>query len=280
MKAIFIFLIIAQHDEKEYKNPMTGTDHTKFPAQPPENQAPSPVVILVNAQMGENIGASARAMLNCGVSELRLVNPRDGWPSERAEATSSGALGIMPPVRVFATTTEAIADLHHVYATTARPRDMVKNVMTAHSAGADMRVREAKGQKIGLLFGAERSGLNNEDVALSGTVITIPLNPGFSSLNLAQAVLLVAYEWMMAGDKTPAKQTINNDSFPATQTSMSELYKRLETELEDNGFFRAPDMKPTVIRNLRAMLTRAEMTDQEVKTFHGIISALLGKRLR
>lgn len=259
---------------KKPKTPgMTGTDHTKI--APAGN---SPVVILVDPQMGENIGAAARAMLNCGVSELRLVNPRDGWPNERAEAMSAGALDKMPPVRVFPTTAEAIADLHHVYATTARPRDMVKNAMTARSAAADMRARAATGQRLGLLFGAERSGLGNDDVALSGTVITIPLNPGFSSLNLGQAVLLVAYEWMTAGDNTPARQMINNDSFPATQDSMTNLYARLETELQELGFFRAPDMKPTVIRNLRALLTRAEMTDQEVKTFHGMISALTGKR--
>jgi tRNA/rRNA methyltransferase len=254
---------------------MTGTDHSQLtPA------SGGPVVILVNPQMGENIGATARAMLNCGLSELRLVNPRDGWPNEKAEANSSGALGMMPPVQVFNSTAEAVADLHHIYATTARPRDMVKSVMTARGAGADMRGREASGQRIGLLFGAERSGLVNEDVAFAGTVITIPLNPGFSSLNLAQAVLLVTYEWMCAGDKTPDKQLVDNYSFPATQASMNELNARLETELQDSGFFRAPDMKPTVIRNLHAMFTRAEMTDQEVKTFHGIISALIGKRLK
>lgn len=238
------------------------------------------MVVLVNPQMGENIGAAARAMLNCGIAELRLVNPRDGWPNERAEAMSSGALAVMPPVQVYASTAEACADLHHVYATTARPRDMVKNVMTARSAAADMRQREATGQRIGLLFGAERSGLENGDVALAGTVITIPLNPGFSSLNLGQAVLLVTYEWMVAGDKTPDRQLINNDSFPATQDSLNNLLQRLEDELQQQGFFRSPEMKPTVVRNLHAMLTRSEMTDQEVKTFHGIISALTGKRLK
>jgi tRNA/rRNA methyltransferase len=263
------------HQKPNKTATMTGTDHSQL-----KIDSPAPIIILVDPQMGENIGAAARAMLNCGLTELRLVNPRDGWPNERAEAMSSGALGIMPPVKVYATTSDAIADLHHVYATTARPRDMVKNVMTARGAGADMRIRMAGGQRLGLLFGAERSGLGNEDVALSGTVITIPLNPGFSSLNLAQAVLLVSYEWMAAGDTTPSKQLINNDSFPATQDSLTELYRRLETELQDNAFFRAPDMKPTVLRNLHAMLTRTEMTDQEVKTFHGIISALLGKRLK
>ncbi len=251
---------------------MTGTNHTQLQAP-----ARGPVVILTHPQMGENIGAAARAMLNCGVSELRIVNPRDGWPNERADAMSAGALDAMPPVQVFSSTAEAIADLHFVYATTARPRDMVKQVMTARSAAADMRHREAQGQRLGLLFGAERSGLVNDDIAISGAVITIPLNPGFASLNLGQAVLLVTYEWMMAGDKTADQLTINN-SFPATQNSMTELYRRLEDELETGGFFRARDMKPTVLRNIQAMLTRARMTDQEVKTFHGIISALTGKK--
>lgn len=255
---------------------MTGTDHTKLTQAPA--QATGPVVILVNPQMGENIGATARAMLNCGLVSLRIVNPRDGWPNERAEAMAAGALEMMPPVEVYDSTEAAIADLHHVYATTARPRDMVKNVMTARAAANDMRARESEGQRIGLLFGAERSGLGNEDVAIAGTVITIPLNPGFSSLNLGQAVLLVAHEWMSAGDATPGVQMINNDSFPATQDSMTNLYQRLEDELQRTGFFRAPDMKPTVLRNLHSMLTRAEMTDQEVKTFHGIISALTGKK--
>lgn len=251
---------------------MTGTNLPQL-----KSAAPGPVVILTNPQMGENIGAAARAMLNCGVSGLRIVNPRDGWPSERAEAMSAGALEAMPPVKVYASTAEAIADLHFVYATTARPRDMVKQIMTARSAAVDMRRREAEGQRIGLLFGAERSGLINDDIALSGAVITIPLNPGFASLNLGQAVLLVTYEWMMAGDKTADQLTIG-DSFPATQDSMNELYRRLEDELETGGFFRARDMKPTMIRNLRAMLVRAGMSDQEIKTFHGIISALTGKK--
>jgi tRNA/rRNA methyltransferase len=255
---------------------MTGTDHTKLP--PTADLAHGPVVILVNPQMGENIGATARAMLNCGLVSLRIVNPRDGWPNDRAAAMAAGALDMMPPVEVFTSTADAIADLHHVYATTARPRDMVKNVMTARAAATDMRAREQSGQRIGLLFGAERSGLGNDDVAISGTVITIPLNPGFSSLNLGQAVLLVAHEWMSANDTTPPCQLINNDSFPATQDSMTNLYQRLEDELEQNGFFRSPDMKPTVLRNLHSMLTRADMTDQEVKTFHGIITALLGRR--
>lgn len=254
---------------------MTGTDKSI----PLETQ-PGPVVILVDPQMGENIGAAARAMLNCGVTELRLVNPRDGWPNERAHAMSSGALDRMPPVQVFSSTAEAIADLHYVYATTARPRDMVKDVFTPRAAADDMRRRHNQGERIGLLYGAERMGLINEDIALASAVITIPLNPGFSSLNLGQAVLLTCYEWMMTGDSTPAEQLITGDMPSATQGDMNALYQRLESELEERRFFRAPEMKPTVIRNLRAMLVRTRMTQQEVNTFHGIISALTGKKLQ
>lgn len=253
---------------------MTGTDKSIA-----LQTAPGPVVILVDPQMGENIGAAARAMLNCGVTELRLVNPRDGWPNDRAHSNSSGALDRMPPVRVFPSTAEAIADLHYIYATTARPRDMVKDVFTPRSAADDMRTRHNNGQRIGLLYGAERMGLVNDDVALSSAVITIPLNPGFSSLNLGQAVLLTCYEWMMTADSTQGQQLTIGDSPLATQGDMDALYNRLETALEERRFFRAPEMKPTVVRNLRAMLVRAQMTQQEINTFHGIISALLGKKL-
>ena len=252
---------------------MTGTDHSRISDSP----APGPVIILVNPQMGENIGASARAMLNCGVSELRLVSPRDGWPSPAAEAMSSGALERMPPVRVYTTTAEAIFDLHHVYATTARPRDMVKNVMTARGAAGDMRTRINQNQRVGILFGGERSGLVNEDIALAGTVITIPLNPGFSSLNLGQAVLLASYEWMVSGDETPPRQLVTGDSPVAEQANVVDFLKRLERELDQTRFFRTNELKPTVLRNIHAMITRAQMTEQEVNTMHGIVSALAGK---
>jgi tRNA/rRNA methyltransferase len=142
-----------------------------------------------------------------------------------------------------------------------------------------MRTRHNNGQRIGLLYGAERMGLVNDDVALSSAVITIPLNPGFSSLNLGQAVLLTCYEWMMTADATPGQQLTIGDSPLSTQGDMDALYKRLEAALEERRFFRAPEMKPTVVRNLRAMLVRAQMTQQEINTFHGIISALLGKKL-
>lgn len=235
-----------------------------------------PVIVLVNPQMGENIGAAARAMLNCGIDELRIVNPRDGWPNDRAEAMSSGAFDKMPPVQVYDTTAQALADCHYTYATTARPRDMVKPVMTAKEAALDARTRESQGQKIAYLFGAERAGLDNEDVARSHAIITIPVNPEFSSLNLGQGVLLCAYEWFQAGEHPAA--TVDPDTLPAPHDELDNLYGRLETELRSGGFFRTQEMQPTVMRNLKNMLGRTEMTSQEIKTFHGIITVLTGRK--
>lgn len=234
---------------------------------------PAPVIILVHPQMGENIGAAARAMLNCGIAHLRLVKPRDGWPSERAEAMSSGALDKMPPVEVYDTLAEAVADCHHVYATTARTRDMVKPVMTAREAANDARIREGGGQQVAFLFGPERAGLSNDDVALSHTIITIPVNPEFWSLNLAQCVLLCAYEWFQAAGHTNTQP----DEPPATMQNLTMLYGRLESELQSHGFFRTQELRPNVMRNLQNMLARTEMTEQEVNTFHGILTALTKK---
>jgi tRNA/rRNA methyltransferase len=235
----------------------------------------SPAIILIEPQMGENIGAAARAMLNCGLTDLRIVNPRDGWPNERADAMSSGALAIMPPVQVFTSTEAAVADIHYVYATTARPRDMIKPVFTAR--GAAENIKAQAGQKTGYLFGPERAGLSNDDVALAHAIITIPMNPDFSSLNLGQGVLLCAYEWFQAMDDTPGM--INNaDDAPAPHAELNEMFDRLETELAAGGFFRTQELRPNVMRNLKNMLLRGQMTSQEVRTFHGIITTLLGKK--
>ena len=234
----------------------------------------APVIILIEPQMGENIGTAARAMLNCGVKELRLVNPRDGWPSEQASIMSSGALDKMPAVKVFTSTAEALADCHYAYATTARPRDMVKPVFDAKQAAGDARAREAIGQKVAFLFGPERAGLSNEDVALAHAIITIPVNPEFSSINLGQTVLLCAYEWFQAGVSNEQSQTADA---PAAHAELNNLYTRLEEELRAGSFFKTQEMQPTVMRNLKNMLARAEMTTQEVNTFHGMISALQNK---
>jgi tRNA/rRNA methyltransferase len=256
---------------------MAGTDHRQKGNA--ATTAGNPAMVLVGPQMGENIGAAARAMLNCGIDTLKIVNPRDGWPNERADAMSSGALERMPPVGVYTSTAEAVADCHFVLATTARPRELVKQVYTARSAVIEARRRAAEGQKIGFLFGAERTGLVNEDIALAHGVITIPLNPGFSSLNLAQAVLLVAYEWLIAGDDTPDRVLTIGDSLPAPHEKQNELFERLEAELQNYKFFRDGGQKPSMVRNLRSLLIRAEMTHHEVRTFHGIISAHTGKQI-
>lgn len=231
-----------------------------------------PVVILVKPQMGENIGAAARAMFNCGLTDLRLVAPRDGWPNERAFAMSSGALDKMPGVEVFDTLEDALADCHYVYVTTARLREMERLVLSPRQTAEDIYQRTAQGQKTALVFGPERAGLSNDDVALSHALINIPMNPDFTSLNLGQAVLIIAYEWFQHNGDVDQAEGL---SFPAPHASFVEMCERLESELESRDFFRSPDMKPHTIRNLRTMLARAQMTEQEVRTFHGIISALI-----
>src|SRR5271156_3139130 len=162
-----------------------------------------PVIILVEPQLAENIGAAARAMLNCGLTELRLVQPRPEWPNERARANSSGAEAVLDQAALFRSVAEATADLQRVYATTGRGRDLIKLVMTPPQAVREMRAELGRGERVGVLFGPERTGLLNDDVALADTVIAVPLNPAFSSLNLGQAVLIVGYEWFKADDATP-----------------------------------------------------------------------------
>ena len=243
----------------------------------PENKFPMPAVILVRPQMGENIGAAARAMFNFGLTDLRLVNPRDGWPSAQAQAMSSGALDKMPPVQVFDTLPAAIADLHYVLATTARPRDMVKPVFSPESAAQESLSRAQAGQNIGLVFGAERAGLSNDEVAACQGIITIPANPDFSSLNLGQSVLLITYEWMLAAQQALPSSPVSTPD-PAQQKEVEDFLTRLESELERTRFFRTPEVKPFTIRNIRNIFTRADITVQELRTLHGIVSALRGNK--
>lgn len=259
---------------------MTGTDRPQLDAQMNATaNTPQPVIVLVNPQMGENIGAAARAMLNCGLCHLRLVNPRDGWPNERADAMSSGALALMPPVQVYATLAEAVADCHTVYATTARARDLVKPVMIPRFAAEDMHINITNGQKVALLFGAERAGLSNEELEQAHNLITIPLNPGFSSLNLGQSVLLIAYEWSQHVFNADALSLPLGKSQPATAQEFNIFFNRLDTELQSAGFYRVAEMKEYISRNIRSLFSRAQPTDQEISTLHGIVTSLLnGKR--
>ena len=234
----------------------------------------APAIILVTPQLGENIGAAARAMLNCGLSDLRLVNPRDGWPNLAADRAAVGALELMPPVKVFASVAEAVADLTTVYATTARDRKMVKPIVTARQAALEARAHIAAGGKVGILFGPERTGLLSDDVTLANKLITVPLNPAFTSLNLGQAVLLLGYEWFQAGDATPAAQMPLNGTVPATNEELLNFFAHLERELDDCGFLRNLEARPSMVRNLRNLFQRAELTEQEVRTLHGMIKEL------
>ena len=236
-----------------------------------------PVIILINPQLGENIGMVARAMLNCGLTDLRIVNPRDGWPSDRANAASSGAFewGVIPSL--YNNTKDAISDLHFSLATTARPRGMIKDVYTAEGAMREAHTHIANGMNVGILFGAERTGLQNEDVALASAVVTIPLNPDFSSLNLAQAVLLIAYEFMVQIDNTPDLQTHTGKTDIAKSQTVTHFTDRLISELDTANFFRTEDLRPTTERNLVNLFTRHNWTDQEISTLQGVLSALTKK---
>ncbi len=239
-----------------------------------------PTVVLVDSQLGQNVGTAARAMLNCGLTELRLVRPRDGWPNPWAERAASGADTVLRRARMFETPAEAVADLAHLYAASARPRDMVKPVITPRRAAAEMRGFMAAGESCGVLFGPERSGLVNDDMALADSVIQVPLNPAFASLNLAQAVLIVGYEWYQAGDATPERALARGGGRPATQDELANFLGRLERELDACGFLHVPEMRPTMVRSIRNIFQRNGLMEHEVKTLHGILSGLTTGRDR
>lgn len=237
-----------------------------------------PVVVLVRPQMGENIGATARAMGNFGLTDLRLVTPRDGWPNERAIDMASGAFEYMAEPEIYDNLSAALADCHFAYATTARRRDMEKPSSNVRQACENALIRTTQKHKIAFVFGPERTGLENEDIALCDHLIHIPTSPDFSSLNLAQAVLLVLYEWSMQSNI--AFQMPEHVHIPATHEEFENMMVRLENELANNNFFKTPEMRPTMMNNIRTMLLRAGFTDQETNTFHGIISALRGNKIK
>lgn len=248
--------------------------------RPPTDAATGPVVILIEPQLPENIGATARAMLNCGLTKLRLVRPREGWPSERAREVSSGAHLVIDQAELFPSARAATADLERVFATTARARMMIKPVTTPRAAAIEARGAVARGERIGFMFGPERTGLENDDLTLADTLVTVPLNPDFASLNLAQAVLLLAYEWRMASDETPARQLVTNATRPAERGELMNFFDHLETELDACGFLRNQEKRPTMVRNIRNIFLRAELTRQEIRTLHGIVKDLVHLRLK
>jgi len=251
---------------------MAGTDSSKRHAH---RRPRGPAVILVEPQLGENIGFAARAMLNCGLADLRIVRPRDGWPNSKAKAAASGADTLIDKARIFDTISQACADLQHIYATTARLRGMVKPVLTPRRAAEDMRERIGKGERIGVLFGPERAGLENDHVSLADAVVQVPLNPAFASLNLGQAVLVVGYEWWQAGSDVLPAYTPLGKSPRASRAQLTELFEHLERELVACGFLRNEEKRPSVMRNIRNALERAELTAQEVRTFRGIVANLV-----
>ncbi|OWK30211.1 RNA methyltransferase [Sphingomonas dokdonensis] len=234
-----------------------------------------PVIVLVRPQLGENIGKAARAMLNFGLTEMRLVAPRDGWPNPAAGPAASGADVVLADARVFDTVAEAVADCPHVYATTVRKRGVTKPVVTPEQAAGQM--RSASGRSA-ILFGPERSGLETDDVALAREILTVPINPEFGSLNLAQAVILVAYEWSK-GEALASPPEVVLDP-PAPQEELEGMIAQLDHMLVQANFFFPPDRKPTTQRTLRTLLTKPGWSSQEVRTMRGVLSALAGAKAK
>ncbi len=239
----------------------------------------SPVVILVRPQLADNIGSVARCMANGGLFHLRLVGPRDGWPQERAWRMASGADRILEQLSVHDTVADAVADLHRVFATCPRPRYIIKEQLTARAGAEAIREAAARDLRCGILFGPERTGLDNDDMAHADTLIKYPLNPAFDSLNLAQAVMVMAYEWWTAAEPTPPKQWLMNATRVATKAELEGLLEQLVDQLDACGFLRHAPKRPGMVRNIRHLFQRGEITEQEVRTLRGVVSGLaLGRR--
>ena len=234
----------------------------------------SPVVILVRPQLADNIGAVARAMANGGLFHLRLVAPRDGWPQEKAWRNASGADRILDALTLHPTVADAVADLHHVFATCPRPRHIIKPVLTARGAAAELREICARGLCAGLLFGPERAGLDNDDMAQADALVRYPLNPDFMSLNLAQAVMVLAYEWWSAADATAPRTLMTNETRVATKAELDNFLTHLVAELDACGFLDNLPKRPGMVRNLRHFFARGEVTEQELRTLHGVVTEL------
>lgn len=234
----------------------------------------SPVIILVKPQLAENIGAAARAMFNGGLKRMRLVAPRSGWPDPQALRTSTGAYKVLDDAEVFESTRTAIADLKIIYATTARIRDMNKPVFEPWQAVQNLYEAALQGVQGGILFGPERSGLENEDISLANGLIHVPLNPEFTSLNLAQAVLIMAYEWFKNLGLNPYKLNAKPQPELASKAELLEFFDQLENELDRSGFLRVAHKRPIMVRNLRNIFQRVPLTSQEIRTLRGVIASL------
>ena len=236
----------------------------------------APAIVLVRPQLGENIGKAARAMLNFGLTDLRLVAPRDGWPNPSAGPAASGADVVLERTRVFDTVAEAVGDCAHVYATTVRKRGLVLPVVTPEQAALEMRSRP---EPTAILFGAERSGLETEEVAVAGKIVTVPVNPEFTSLNLAQAVILIAYEW--SKHEGLAVPTLGEPAEPrASHEQLEGLIAQLDRALAEAGYYHPPDRTPATRNTIRTILTKAGWSKREVQALRGMIRALAEPRRR
>jgi tRNA/rRNA methyltransferase len=255
--------------EAESELRMSGTDKTKT-----GHALDGPIVILVEPQLGENIGMAARAMGNFALSRLRIVNPRDGWPNIAAQRAAAGADHILEKVELFDTVEQAVADLDLLFATTARPHDQAKPVVGPEVAAAEISGHVATGGKAGILFGRERWGLTNEEVGLSNRIITFPVNPGFASLNLAQAVLLVGYEWFKQATSGELPHGMPERSERASQHQMQAFFDNLIRELDRVEFLRPAEKRDTMLVNLRNIFSRMEPTKQDMHTLHGVVMAI------
>ncbi len=237
--------------------------------------AEGPAIILVEPQLGENIGMVARAMANFGLAELRLVNPRDGWPSEKARAAASKADHVIDATKVYETLEDAVRDLNFVYATTARERYGFKPVRAPVTATETLRAKFKTGERTGIMFGRERWGLTNEEVALADEIVTFPVNPAFASLNIAQAVLLMSYEWMKSGMEDLAETAFQSvQQRPSTKEQVFGLFDQIEEALDARGYFHPAEKKTKMVDNLRAVLSRRGFTEQEISVFRGVIKSL------
>ena len=239
----------------------------------------SPIVVLVRPQMAQNIGTTARAMANGGLFHLRIVAPRDGWPQPNAYAAASGADAILDHAQVFPDIPSAIADCHRVLGTCPRPRYVIVPILDARAAAAELRAVNARDLRVAVLFGPERAGLESDDLAHCDTLVRYPLNPQHNSLNLAQAVMILAYEWWMQAEATPARDFQTNGTRVATKGDLEAFLTRLIAELDAAGFLHNPPKRPGMIRNLRHWFERGEVTEQELRTLHGVVTELSRGRM-
>lgn len=238
---------------------------------------PAPAVVLVRPQLGQNIGMAARAMANFALSDLRLVAPRDGWPNPEAGPAAAGADHVLDGARVAASVAEAAADCHLLLATTVRPRDSRLAVLTPAEAAAEIRRRAARGERTALLFGPERSGLTADDMAAAHAIVTCPVNPGFGSLNLAQAVLVLAYEWFLAEGAAAAAggaAAVQPETDRAGVAEVDGLFRQLDAALNACGYYHPPERAPAMRRTIAGILARALLSAQDVRTLRGVVAAL------